>query len=383
MASVKSANISDGMRWRTWTSGWRPRFRLRSLLLLTTAVAVLGGGLRWRRARIHELDQALMRLYGLNVRVHFDQSQEQPPAWRRAFNHVWGQSEFPPVVSLEFRGGTLPREAIHACLPRLRQVQWVNIQGVALKDDDLAWLDQLPDLERVSLDFQRTSLDDEMFLSLQLPRDLSSLNFRGTDISDKALAKLESAKRLRSLDLQGTQVTDEGLRHLIGHESLARLNLSGTNITDEGLRHLATNDDLEFLVLADTHVTDAGLWHLARQDCLTHLDLSGTRVTDQGLRHLSDFTWLQSIYLHDTQVQGRGLRYLQGIDFLLLVSVDGSPALWAALPEFHGLPRLENMVIHNTNLAWWQRGLLYLTLPDLLILTEEEIRAAEAAYGIR
>lgn len=107
---------------RFWKNCWRPRFRLRSLLWLILAVAVICTGLRWRHARIRELDEAVSRLVALGVRVSFRDLQEEPPVWRRIFSYIWGESRLPPVRGLDFKGGTFPCEAIHACLPRLRQV---------------------------------------------------------------------------------------------------------------------------------------------------------------------------------------------------------------------------------------------------------------------
>jgi hypothetical protein len=81
------------------------------------------------------------------------------------------------------------------------------------------------------------------------------------EIADAGLAQIAGLTRLQELDLQSTQITDAGLAHLARLTRLQRLSLDGTKITDAGLAHLAGLTRLQWLWLLNNNsqVTDDGV----------------------------------------------------------------------------------------------------------------------------
>ncbi|MDA1273797.1 MAG: hypothetical protein O2960_07065 [Verrucomicrobia bacterium] len=76
--------------------------------------------------------------------------------------------------------------------------------------------------------------------------------------TDEYLALLDDLPRLERLSLNNAnRITDTGLRHLKDLDELWTLDLRGTQTTDAGLVHLAGLRNLRSLYLGDTQVTDA------------------------------------------------------------------------------------------------------------------------------
>ena len=128
--------------------------------------------------------------------------------------------------------------------------------------------------------------------------EVQAVTLRGGSHNDDDLAVLEELPQVRQLDLQDTNVNDAGLAHLSGLSELVRLNLKDTLVGDAGLEHLKGLTNLEYLSLSGTKVGDAVLSSLKDLTHLKELELDGTAVTDAGARelrtalpHLELFTW--------------------------------------------------------------------------------------------
>jgi hypothetical protein len=101
--------------------------------------------------------------------------------------------------------------------------------------------------------------------------ELVWLDLQDTNATDDALIPLAHLKNLERLRLDETAVTDAGLAHLAGLPNLHTLNLSQTAITDTGLAHLEHLESLGELYLQKTRVTPAGAAQL--QQALPMLDI--------------------------------------------------------------------------------------------------------------
>jgi Leucine-rich repeat (LRR) protein len=104
--------------------------------------------------------------------------------------------------------------------------------------------------------------------------DLSELvwiDLQDSNVTDDALVRLASLPNLERLRLDETQITDAGLLHLAGLPKLHTLNLSSTKITDAGLAHLARLPNLKELYIQKTQVTPAGTAKL--QQALPEADI--------------------------------------------------------------------------------------------------------------
>ena len=81
----------------------------------------------------------------------------------------------------------------------------------------------------------------------------------GRQITDGGLVHLKGLTNLEYVALDGTEITDAGLKHLKGLPKLAVLHLEDTQITDAGLAHLNGLTKLWLLDLVNTQVTDEGV----------------------------------------------------------------------------------------------------------------------------
>ena len=115
------------------------------------------------------------------------------------------------------------------------------------------------------------ALDDSQLAPLAELHTLIWLDVDGVPVTDDALVHLSRLKHLERLRLDETQITDAGLAHLTGLPKLHTLNLMHTKITDVGLIHLQQLSHLEELYLQKTQVTPAGTSQL--QQALPELDI--------------------------------------------------------------------------------------------------------------
>jgi hypothetical protein len=143
-------------------------------------------------------------------------------------------------------------------------------------------------------------------------RTVVQVVFRKTAVADNDLAILQNFPDLEAIDLVDTQVTGSGLVHLEGMAKLKSLSLWNSPVNDRGLSHLNNLTELRALILDGTKVTDAGMVHLQR---LTNLEdwlgLTGTRITDESLKFVVNFKKLKNVNLLRTRVTEKGANALK------------------------------------------------------------------------
>lgn len=220
------------------------RFSLRTLLLLTAVVAAACGliGRRVEQKR-KELD-AVANLVKLRCEVHWNyefiddelhrDATSNGPRWLRG---ILGDNFFDKLQDVRF-------------LPPCARIG----------DDDLAPLEDLPDL-------------DNLYLG-------------GTQISDAGLQHIKGLTELRSLWLGHTQIHDAGLKNLARMQQLSMLDLSGTNVTDAGIPSLVPLRRLRILSLNYTKITDIGLKRLALLNQLRELRFSDAHCSKSAISAL-------------------------------------------------------------------------------------------------
>jgi hypothetical protein len=222
----------------------RPRFRIRSLLIVT---AIIGGALACYTHRVYRPRQTVSWISDLGGSVKYDyqkassdhanvfdpKATEPGPAWLR------------DAIGNEF----------------FQDVVMIDVAGKPITDMDLAELKKLPKLE--------------------------NLNLSNTRVTSAGLIHLAGLKNLKWLSLWNTQVDDDGLRHLAKLTRLQSLLLDGTRVTDSGLKHLEGLTELdEWLGLVGTGVTDSGLVHLRGLTKLRQVNVRRTKVTAAGAKQL-------------------------------------------------------------------------------------------------
>ena len=160
---------------------WRFQFSIRSLLLLTVAVAI---PFSWLAVEIRQArrEREVVAIEKLGGRVFW--SEPSGPPWLR---RLLGDGLF------------------------------ITVEGVGLGRTKVtdAWLDTLKGLNEL----QRLSLDD-------------------TEVTDAGLEYLKGLNQLQWLYLDETKVTDAGLENLTRLKQLQMLSLDGTKVTEAGVKKL-------------------------------------------------------------------------------------------------------------------------------------------------
>ena len=243
---------------------WRRlvQYRLRTLLILTTIIAVWFAWWSYT-ARQQRVAVAALQKAGASVQYDFrlplTGAMDDPPQWPKwLLNHV-GVDYFGSVNAVEFRGAETT-DAKLEYLKGLTTLQWLDLGGAEISDAGLVDLKGLTALQ--------------------------GLGLGGTPVTDAGLKHLAVLKALQGLSLDNTLITDAGVEYLKKLTSLEKLDLHNTQVTDAGLKYLNSLTGLETLQLENTQVTDAGLEHLKGLIALQLLFLDGTPVTDAGVARL-------------------------------------------------------------------------------------------------
>ena len=207
------------------------RYKLRTLLLLTTLLAILCGSVVNRADQQRRTVELVQRLGGM---LYFDYqytgSDVSVTKTKQAISYSSNRIGTEPISVMASQGtmgvgGTIADS-------RVKKSSWPR------------WLRRL---------FRAESF-----------RAVSFVSITATDLSEADLMAIGRLKSLKALHLARTNVTDEGLKHLRGLTRLKVLDLGDTAITNDGLRHLARLKDLQWLDVQDCKVTDEGMHHLAQ-----------------------------------------------------------------------------------------------------------------------
>jgi Leucine-rich repeat (LRR) protein len=291
---------------------WRFQFSIRSLLLLTLAVAIPSSWLAVEMQKAREnadIVESITKLGGKigyeydicidGKLIHF--AETYAPAWLR---QALGDDFFSDITSIIISGSHANDQNIQK-LKGLKCVRNLELSNTMISDNGLKVIDQMTRLKW--LDIHGNNITDNALINIEALHKLKSLNLSQTKITKDGIkhldglpqlskisffqtniagVKLHSLKTLRNLDLRETQIGDSELQYIKGMNQLVKLNLGGNNITDEGLKHLAELNGLQSLNLANNHVSDSGLKYLEGLQQLLWLDLSKNQVTESGISKL-------------------------------------------------------------------------------------------------
>jgi Leucine-rich repeat (LRR) protein len=177
----------------------------------------------------------------------------------------------PRLTQLAFAG--VPDEAL-ATMPRLEQLEVLDLSRCNIQRGGLACLGRLPRLRRLLLNPQ--ALNDDDLESLALSKSLEDLCLSGRSASSPDPLPSSEPRTL----------TERSLEHLAALGMLRQLDLTNLPITDQGLAPLATLRRLEQLRLDETKITDAGLKHLEGMPEMRWLSFSGSTVSREAAERL-------------------------------------------------------------------------------------------------
>ena len=303
---------------------WRFQFSIRSLLVLTVAVALPGSWLGVEMKNAREQNEAADKLTKMNGYVLYDwqtnaddnsltSAQPPGPKWLR---NLLGSDFFASVVFVlchdDYADAKLAdleiTDAGLTHLAGLTQLHHLGLNNTRITDGGLAHLAGLTQLRWLRLD--NTRIADGGLAHLAGLTQLEELDLSNTKITDAGLDRLGGLIRLRALYLESTRISDAGLANVAGWPQLQCLCLQGTQITDAGLARISGLTQLQVLRLDSTQITDAGLAKWSA-DQLQELDLNNTQITDAGLAHLAGLTQLQCMFLKaNPQITDAGVNSL-------------------------------------------------------------------------
>ncbi len=233
----------------------RLRFSLRALLIVVTAVAIVGGSSvcnikRFRSQRI-SIDKLSARCGRFFIK----------PAFPFILMWLLGDRECRTLV-----------DVVRADLSSGR-----SGSSQRFNDEDLEHIGELHKLQVLSI--SQAAVTDHGMRHLAGLRRLKQLAITDSRISDAGLRHIGELTKLDSLVLDRTQVTDDGLAHLAGLKTLAVLSLNETLVEGTGLRYVKKSP-LELLRMNGCPLTDAGVEEIYRFPKLARQRTSSGMVTE-------------------------------------------------------------------------------------------------------
>ncbi|MFN0056372.1 MAG: hypothetical protein ACKV0T_29860 [Planctomycetales bacterium] len=165
-------------------------------------------------------------------------------------------------------------DAALAALPRLEQLEILDLSRGTVHREGLTCLERLPRLR--SLLLNPHTLNDEDLAALSLSKSLEDLSLSG---GSRYEDRFPSTSTPRTLG-------EGSLKHLVPVESLRTLDLHGLPVSDQGLAPLQKTFRLERLILDRTNLTDTGLVSLQGMRELKYLSFLGTSVSLESAKRL-------------------------------------------------------------------------------------------------
>ncbi len=277
---------------------WRFQFSIRSLLVLTVAVALPCSWLAAEKRRARKQSEAVAAILAEGHAV-----LSYPQNKSVCYDHECDALGEPMATVV-----SMPRIPwLHSLLGDdfFARAVWAHVEA----DATLPRLTDLPDLR--ALDLERTSHTDALLANVPVLPQLKSLSLHCSELTDAGLESVAGMRQLEALYIGQTKVTDAGLRHLEGLTRLQSLYAFDNHISDAGLQCLRGMPQLRRLNVSGTKVTDAGLLNLGRFPQLEVLQVNQTLVSDAGLKHLRGLAGLRQLTLSEPRVTPAGITELQ------------------------------------------------------------------------
>jgi|LakMenEpi03Aug12_release.lakeMendotaPanAssembly.Ray.scaffolds.fasta_scaffold405580_1 hypothetical protein len=168
---------------------------------------------------------------------------------------------------------------------RVNQDTSLELRGNEVDDETLAHLFRHKHLKELHI-VGAKQVTNAGLSYIENLRNLEWLNLDGLAITDKGLAFLQQMSRLRGLQLTNAFLTGCGLEYLLTMKTLEYLELDGTNVDDRSLQTLAKIKSLKTLRLNDTAITDKGVRKLQQLKKLKTLFLQNTHVSEACVKKL-------------------------------------------------------------------------------------------------
>lgn len=255
-------------------------------------------------------------------------------------------------------------------LSELSNVTWLSLEGAPVDDSALAFVGQLPRLEKLYL--RQTRIRGPGLSHLSRLSSLTHLSLRELPIDDAALAALPDLPKLTDLGLDRTAITNDGLAELARFTSLDTLWLDNTQITDAGLAHLGKLKNLHTLYLTGTKTAGPGLANLKELASLRYLSLKEVELPPGSTRQLSQLTQLEILGLDHTNVSDQQLADLSPLTSLRTLWLSKTPVTDEGIEHLKQLKSLQRVYFHGSQVTAAGREALRKALPDCRVEPEDD-----------
>ncbi|MFN8555012.1 MAG: hypothetical protein U0103_26380 [Candidatus Obscuribacterales bacterium] len=180
--------------------------------------------------------------------------------------------------------------AVQQHIERCRQNNFTSLElrGEEVDDEVLAHLHGHKHLKELHI-VAAGKVTNAGLTYLENLQNLEWLNLDAVAINDKGLFFLQQMSRLKGLQLTNAFLTGCGIEHLLELKALEYLELDGTNVDDRCMQVLAKIKSLKTLRLCGTAVTDKGLYKLQRLKKLKTLFLYESRVSKESVQKLRKY----------------------------------------------------------------------------------------------
>ncbi len=226
VAGVRVVLLAMLLWWRVaLVFRWRFQFGIRTLLVLTVAVALPFSWLAVEMKKVREQRKAISAIEKLGGTAYF-------------MYEVY-----------DAKSGWLARPSTPEWLRRLLGNEFFdNVYGVTIASNVFA---------------------DAAMQEIGVLNGLQQLSFWSSNLTDVGMERVTKLVELKDLNLDNTQITDRGLKHLEDLVQLEKLSLCDTKVTDSGLVHLKSLIHLHYLDVIATGVTSGGFLklHQALPNC--------------------------------------------------------------------------------------------------------------------
>ncbi|MDG2105799.1 MAG: hypothetical protein P8J91_18750 [Pirellulaceae bacterium] len=283
-----------------------------------------------------------------------------------------------------------------AKLNKRGEIAFLKLVNMDLRDADLDFLPRLPQLQ--ALDLRNNHLTNDGMPWLVSLTELRQLKLNGNQINDMGIVQLIPLEKLSDLSVEQTDVTVSGLRNLFvfgqGRTAKEALNTSGFSIKkisrpgewDVDLTRINASDD-DLAVVSEMHnllrfklvgneITDAGIEQLAGHLSLKTLWIEEAGITGEALVHLAKIPSLTSLWCPSAAFRNKDLAPLADMASLEVLNLCGCPIDDGALPYLEKLPNLRSLVIGVGQLNQATLQSLRAARPNLLVYESQRTALA-------
>jgi hypothetical protein len=271
------------------------------------------------------------------------------------------------IEELSF-GGNLDDEYVViegnlAPLGKLKRLERLFLCKRGMKDSDLAFLRELPNLQTLE------------FLAGPNPFYES-----GSSVTDACAESIGQAKNLRWLRLNnGGNLTDRFVEGISQHsKELEYLNLGSDQLTDRSLQILAKQcGNLKSIDLYSKQFTDQGVASLASAKQLQEIWLESPLLTHESLNVLTELKNLRHLLITVPTVTNDVVQKVAKLPDLEILCLRNTPFTDEQFAMFANHPKLESIFANGRNLTTENVLQVIATMPMLEHITLAEAKATQ------